>query len=1050
MVTITGMTMGAGTPMIDALLRFSLTHRGIVMALAVAVCIFGVFSAKKLPVDVFPDLNRPVVTIFTEAHGLAPEEVEAQVTFPIESAMNGTMDVHRVRSTSAAGFSIVFVEFDWGMDVLQARQLVSERLQQTASVLPDSVVTQIGPVSSIMGEIMLIGIHGGDSVTSMDLRSLADWRLRPRLLSIRGVSQVTVIGGDQKQYQVLVDPAALRKYGISFHDIQQSIESSNTNTTGGFLESGYREILIRNLGRIQTLEDIRQTAIRTDRPGIASPLRIGDVAQVRHGGPLLKRGDAGVDGHAGVILSVQKQPGADTVSLTREVEKELEAIRKTVAPGIVISSEIFQQRRFIEAATDNVIEALRDGALLVAVVLFLFLLSIRTTVITLVAIPLSLLITFIVFRCVGLGVNTMTLGGLAIAIGELVDDAIVDVENVFRRLRENRQLANPRPSLDVVLDASREVRRSIVNATIIVVLVFVPLFAMSGVEGRMFIPLGLGYIISIVASLLVSLTVTPVLCSWLLPTMKQMSHERESWLVRRLKGAQGRALQWTFSWPRAAAVCAVAIVCIAFSLIPGMGREFLPQFNEGSVTINLLSPPGTSLNESVRIGRAAERVLLGLPEIKLIGRRTGRSELDEHAEGVHYTELEAELGRSHRTKEEIFADIRSRLAEIPGTVANIGQPISHRIDHLLSGIRSQIAVKLSGPDLGMLRQKAEEIEAIAAQIQGIVDLQVEKQVLIPQIHVRLNRERVLSFGANVGEVAEYIETAMSGRAITQVISGQERYDVVMRLTDDARADQDAIRQLPIDVGGGKLVPLELLADIEEAKGPNQIVRENFSRRIAVSANVSGRDLVTTVNELQQAVAEKLELPDGYFVSFDGQFESQSRASRLILILGGLSLIGILAVLFFHFGQWNLSMQVLIAEIPFAFAGAVFGVALTNGVLSIASLVGFITLTGIAARNGILLIDHYLYLMREEGEPFSWEMIVRGTQERLVPVLMTAITAVLALIPILLTPGQPGREILHPVAVVIFSGLVTSTIVNLLLTPILFWSFSRKQFLTLNN
>ena len=1037
--------------MLNKVIDLSLRNALFVLACAVFLIVYGLYALSTLSVDVFPDLNRPVVTIFAEAEGLAPEEVEARITFPIESAMNGATGVFRVRSASSIGIVLVWVEFDWSMDIYIARQIVAEKLQQVAAGLPPTVKPVLGPISSIMGEVMLMGLTGDANVTPMELRTLADWTIRPRLLSIKGIAQITVIGGERKEYQVLVDPTKLRSYNVSLHEVEEAIKSANTNSTGGFLIKGYEEVLIRNLGTVATLDDLQQAVVRREAESKEAkhaadtmPLRLGQVAEVRFGGPLTKRGDAGVNARPAVILSIQKQPNADTASLTKAIEREIENLKPNLPRGVTVHTEIFRQSAFIERAIKNVEEALRDGALLVVVILFFFLFNFRTTFITLTAIPLSLIVTVIVFRAFGLSINTMTLGGLAIAIGELVDDAIVDVENVFRRLRENRQLAEPHPVIRVIFEASSEVRNSIVFATIIVILVFLPLFALSGIEGKIFAPLGVAYITSILASLVVSLTVTPALCYYLLPAMKQMAHTTDSWLVSWLKSSHRRALDVVFTYRWIALGATLGLFVFALVVASTFGKEFLPPFNEGSVTINLLLPPGTSLEESNRIGTLAETLLLQVPEIHLTGRRTGRAELDDHAEGVHSSEIDVELGASKRSRSEVLQDIRSRLDQLPGIVVNVGQPISHRIDHLVSGVRAQIAIKIFGADLAVLRRKATEIERVAATVPGMVDLQTEKQVLIPQLHVRLNRQKAAQYGVMVGEVAEYIEMALNGKVVTQVLDGQKSFDVVLRLTDEARNNVEAIKTLPIDVNKGKLLPLGLIADIQDSRGPNIIVRENVGRRIVISANVAGRDLVSAVEELRAQIARQVSLPEGYFIFYGGQFESQASASQLMLLLGTLSLVGIFIVLFMHFKNARLVLQIMLS-IPFAFIGAVLSVYITQGIFSIASLVGLITLTGIAARNGIMMMDHYLHLMRHEGESFDMGMIYRGASERLVPVLMTALTASLALVPILAGPEEPGREILFPVAVVIFSGLFTGTFLNLLMTPLVFWMSSHKLF-----
>lgn len=1028
--------------MLNAIIRFSLANRLLVIALAGLVLVYGGFTIKNLPVDVFPDLNRPTVTIFTEAEGLAPEEVETLVTLPIETSMNGATGVERVRSASGIGLSIVWVEFNWDTDIYIARQIITEKLQQASERLPTAIKPTLAPISSIMGEIMLVGLTSEDpKINSMDLRSMADWELRQRLLAVPGISQITVIGGDLKQYQVLADPQRMQSYGITLHQIEEAIQNSNVNSTGGFLLKDYQEGLIRNLARLTSIEDLGKAALPKVTAG-SPTLTLNQVAQVRLGGPLAKRGDASVNGKPAVILSIQKQPGADTVKLTKAVEDELKIVQKTLPHGVTIHADIFRQSQFIERAIANVEDALRDGAILVTIVLFLFLLNFRTTFITLTAIPLSFVLTAIIFKMFGLSINTMTLGGLAVAIGELVDDAIVDVENVYRRLRENRQLENPRPIIDVIYDASSEVRNSIVFATIIVVLVFIPLFAMQGIEGRIFAPLGVAYIVSIIASLVVSLTVTPALCSYLLPRMKRMQAEHDGWLIRHVKSFEVGLLKRAFPITGIILVFVTLMFIGAVATVPFMGKEFLPAFNEGTATISLLSAPGTSLKESNRIGTIAEKLIAEVPEVAKTGRRTGRAEQDEHAEGVHSSEIEIEFKASKRDRAAILADLRSRLDQIPGININIGQPISHRIDHMLSGVRAQIAVKIFGNDLNMLRAKAEDVRETMSKIPGIVDLSVEKQVLIPQLHVRIDRDKAVQYGVMVGEVAEHAELAMQGKTVSQVIEGQKIYDVVMRLSDEARNDPAAIKQIPVETLSGPIVPLGLLADVQEAKGPNIINRENVQRRIVIQANVAGQDLVSTVEKLQAEIKNKVQLPQGYFITYGGQFESQASASKLIAGLSLFSIAGMFMVLFTYFKSANLALQIM-ASIPLAFIGAVAGVWLTGGVFSIATMVGFVTLTGIAARNGIMMVAHYLHLMQYEGEKFDLHMIYRGTQERLIPVLMTASTASLALIPLILSADQPGRELLHPVAVVIFSGLFSSTLLDLAVRPLVFWKFGRK-------
>ena len=1028
--------------MFDRIIAFSIRNRLLVVALAALVVAYGSWVLRSLPVDVFPDLNRPTVTIFTEAPGLAPEEVETLVTLPLETAVNGATHVERVRSLSGIGLSLIFVEFDWTTDIYLARQIVAERIQGVGETLPEGIRPFLGPISSIMGQIMAIGLTSvNPKIGPMELRGLAEWDLKRRLLAIPGVSQVTIQGGDLKEYQVLVDPAKLIGYGISLHEVRTALDETNVNSSGGFLLEPYEEKLIRNLARVENPSDLGSTVVKAT-PGGANIL-LRDIAEIRQGGPLVKRGEAGINGQPGVMLAVAKQPGADTVKLTRAIEKELETLRASMPEGVTIHDDIFRQANFIERAITNVEEALRDGSIMVAIVLLLFLLNFRTTFITLTAIPLSLLISFIVFKWFGLGINTMTLGGLAVAIGELVDDAIVDVENVFRRLRENRLSANPKPVAGVVLSACREVRNSIVFATLIVILVFIPLFALGGIEGRIFAPLGLAYIVSIGASLLVAVTVTPALCSYLLPNMKRMAHPKDGAVVRFFKWLVARVLAVGFRIPKTLFALVLATFLGTLALVPFLGREFLPPFNEGSATVFVLTAPGTSLEESSRIGRVAEKLLREVPEVRTIGRRTGRAEGDEHVQEVNSAEIEFELAPSKRPRAEILAEIRAKLAEIPGVFTSVGQPISHRIDHLLSGVQAQVAIKIFGDDLETLRDKAAQIRDIVAGVPGFTDVQAERQTLIPQVHVRINREKAALFGLRPGEVARYAELALRGSAVTKVLEGQRSYDVTLRLPDSARTDIDSIRKIPIDTLSGQLVPLGLVADVEEAMGPNMVNRENGQRHIYVSANVAERDLVSAVEEARKKISAEVELPTGYFLTYGGQFESQASASRLILLLGAASFAGMFLVLYLQFQSVSLALQVML-NIPLAFIGAVIGIwFFSDRTVSIASMVGFIALTGIAARNGIMMLSHYLHLLREEGESFDQKMIIRGTQERIIPVLMTALTASFALIPLLLGAGQPGREILHPVAVVIFFGLFSSTLLDLTIRPLIFWKFGRR-------
>lgn len=1037
--------------MFDRIIRFSLRHRTLVVSFAALLFVYGSLVVRDLPVDVFPDLNRPTVTVMSEAGGLSPEEVEVLVTQPIEAVLGGAPGVERVRSTSGIGLSVVYVEFEWGVDILRARQIVAERLQLASERLPEGIVPTLGPVSSIMGEILLVGLYSKTGATDpMEVRAIADFELRRRLLTIPGVAQVIPIGGGVKQVQVLVSPAKLAAAGLTLAEVEEAAGLAQANTSGGFLSRKGQEYLLRNVSRTSSIDDLRATVVGV-RDGV--PILLGQVADVRFA-PKVKRGDAAVgvkDRASGekrvvpaVILSIQKQPGANTVALTRKIEAVLAEAQNTSLPPDLDVQLLFQQARFIEAAIANVKEALRDGAILVVVVLFLFLLNFRTTLVTLTAIPLSLLISFLVMRAFGMSVNTMTLGGLAVAIGELVDDAIVDVENVFRRLRENqgRPPGARLPVLSVVYRASAEVRGSIVFATVVVVLVFAPLFAMSGIEGRLFLPLGVAYVVSLVASLVVALTVTPVLSYYLLPQAKATGRIEDGFLVRFLKARQRTILGFTLRHPDAVMGVAAALVVAAGAAVPFLGREFLPAFNEGTVTVNLLSVPGTSLTESNRMGDLAQALLLEVPEVLSTGRRTGRAELDEHAEGVHYTEIDVDLRPSDRDREEILADMRQRLEGLPGVVVNLGQPISHRLDHMLSGVRAQIAIKIFGPDLERLRAKAEEVRAAVAQVPGAVDVQVEKQVLVPQIVVRADRERLAPYGLKPAQLTRILETALAGKVVGQVLDGYKTYEILVGYEAAAREGADAIRNALIDTPLGGKVRVSAVADVIETSGPNQISRENAQRRIVVSANVGeGRDLGAVVRDIQRAIDSQVDL-SGFFVVYGGQFESQRQATRRIGILALLSLALIFVVLYSHFRDVRLVLQVLL-NIPLALVGSVVALLLTDATLSVATLVGFIALCGIASRNTIMMISHYIHLVKEEGERFDERMIVRGSLERLVPVLMTAFTSGLGLIPLVLAQGEPGKEILAPMAVVVIGGLLSSTLLDLVVTPAVFYKFGRR-------
>ncbi len=1019
--------------MFNQIVETSLRQRLFVLVLAALLLIGGFVSLKRLPVDVFPDLNRPTVTVMTEAPGMAPEEVEQFISFPLESALNGMPGVTRVRSVSGIGLSVIYIEFDWGTEIYRNRQLVAEKLQSAREQLPPGVGPQLGPISSIMGEILLIALSA-DGVDAMQLRELAEYNLRPRLLALPGVAQVIPIGGEVREFRVTPDPQRLSALGISLAELSDALQDFGQNTSGGFLDQAGREYLIRHQGRNTSIADLRRLVVahRDEHPVLLTQVAEVSIAARP------KRGDASFNGAPAVILSVQKQPGADTLALNRAVESELARFNQSRAEGVKPAEVLFRQATFIEASVSNVQEALRDGALMVLVVLVAFLMSARTTLISLTAIPLSIAVTLVVFSWLGLTINTMTLGGIAIAVGELVDDAVVDVENILRRLRQR----GTESVLKVVRDASVEVRSGIVYATAIVVLVFVPLFALPGIEGRLFVPLGIAYIVSVLASLLVSMTVTPVLSSWLLPKVAARSahaagHD-DSALVRWLKARDEKLLRWSFAHPKPVLLTSATLVLIAITLVPFLSRSFLPPFNEGTLTINVTMKPGVSLAESNRVGTLAEQLILAVPEVLSVGRRTGRAEMDEHAEGVHYGEIDVDLKPEGRPREQVIADIRSRLVQLPASIA-IGQPISHRLDHLLSGVRAEIAIKIFGDDLDSLRGLAEGLQSQLAQIPGVVDLSVEKQVRVPQLQVQLDYARAAALGVSPAQVLRSLEQLVGGEHINQLVDGNRRYDLVVRVADSYR-NADGLSQLLIATPKG-YVPLTEVASIRETDGPNQIGREQSRRRIVLSANTDGRALSAVVADIR-AVMDRYPLPNGYSMALEGQFQAQEQATRLIALLSLVSLALIFLVLYSRYRSTTLTLLIM-ANIPLALVGSVIALYLADQPLSVASLIGFITLAGISARNGILKISHYLNLCAHEGEQFGPAMIIRGSLERLTPVLMTALTAAFALIPLVLSAGEPGKEILHPVAVVIFGGLISSTILDTLVTPVAFLLVGEK-------
>jgi CzcA family heavy metal efflux pump len=1025
--------------MMDSLILWSLKNRFFVVVAATALSIYGAITVTRMPVDVLPELTAPTVAILTEAHGLAPQEVEALVTFPLESSVNGATGVRRVRSASAVGLSIVWVEFEWDTDIYIARQIVAEKLQLVAAQIPPGVGPPVlAPISSLMGEMLYLGLRS-DRHTPLEIRETADWVIRKRLLSIPGIAQVATVGGGVKQFQVFVSPEKLQAHQISLQEVIEALEKSNQNSSGGFLVQGAQERLIRGLGRIHSEGDIEKTVVAVHE-GV--PVLVEQIGQVLVG-PAIKRGDGSSNGEPAVLLAVLKQPAANTIELTREIDRHLGEIQKALPEGMEIDAHLFRQSDFIETAIANVSIALRDGAILVAVILFLFLFNFRTTIISLAALPVSLVISVLAMQATGVTINTMTLGGLTIAIGSLVDDAIIDVENVYRRLREYR--ARPESergsSTEIIYEASREIRTSIVFATLIVMLVFVPLFFLSGVEGRLLAPLGFAYLVAIAASLLVALTLTPALCSYLLPRAGALSHG-ESFVVRWLKAAYLPVLRLCLA--HSGLVIAGSLVLLGSTVVLAsfLGRTFLPEFNEGSLTINAVTLPGTSLEESDRLGQRVEKVLLAFPEVVSTSRRQGRAELDEHAQEVNSAEIDVRLAMGSRGKKELLAAMRQDLASIPGMVFTIGQPLSHRIDHMLSGTRASIAVKLFGDDLHQLRASAEEIRQVMAKVEGAVDVSVEQQVDVPQLLISIDRERIARYGIRSGELAEVIETVFWGKTVSQVLEGQRTYDLVVRYQDDQRADPEAIGNALIDTPVGIKVPLKMLAEIREDWGPNVISRENVQRKIVVMANLGDRDLGSIIDDIRTGIEQQIRLPEGYYVVYGGQFESESRATRTLAYLGLIVVAGIFLLLFLAFRNIRAALLIMV-NLPLALIGGVVAVFLGGGVLSVASLVGFITLFGIATRNGIMMVSHYEHLQKVEFVPFD-QAILRGSLERLSPILMTALSAGLALIPLVLASDKPGNEIQAPMGIVILGGLLSSTALNMLVVPALYSRFGRPR------
>ncbi|MDA1092873.1 MAG: efflux RND transporter permease subunit [Acidobacteria bacterium] len=1024
--------------MLDAVIRWSLRNRLVVLTGTVAFSAWGVDLSLRMPVDVLPDLTAPTVAVLVEGHGMAPADMEALVTIPIEAAMNGASGVRRVRSATAVGIAVVWVDFDWGEDIYRARQTVTEMLASVVGALPDAVEPPVlAPMSSIMGEIMFVGLSS-DTHSPIDLRTTADVVVRRRLLSTSGVSQVVVIGGDRRQFEVLVDSDRLSDFGLSLSAVEEALRRENRNTSAGFRQAGGQEYLIQGVGRLADVADIRATVVGARGTG---PIRVQDVATVQIGAAL-KRGDGSQNGQPAVILGVQRQPRANTLALTKELESVLDEIQAALPAGMQLDTRLFRQADFIELAFSNLTRALRDGTILVILITLVFLANLRAGAITLLAIPLSLLAAVVGLRAFGLSINSMTLGGMAIAVGALVDDAIVDVENVGRRLRENVRLApeERQATLDVVYDASREIRSSIVFATLIVVLVMVPLFFLAGVEGRLLQPLGLAYVIAVLASLLVALTVTPVLCYYLLPRGRAARGGREPALATVLRRGYGRVLPAALGHPRLVVAGAGLLFVAAVAAMPFMGRSFLPAFNEGALVISAVTLPGTSLAESSALGSAIERLLLEVPEVRATARRTGRAELDEHVQGVESAEIDVRLDAGGRPRDVVLDEIRQRLSLVPGTNITVGQPISHRIDHMLSGARANVAVKFFGDDLGVLRSLGEQAVAAMDGTPGLVDLALEPQADIPMVRVRFDRAALARHGLPAGEAALTLETALHGREVGQVIDGQVAVPLVVRYTPADMADLDAMWETRIDTPAGVRIPLGSVADIVEDRGPNFIGRENVQRRLIVTGNIAGRDLGSVVSDIQTRVAA-VTLPDGYRVEYGGQFEAQAQASRVLLVVGLAVAVGMFLILLSALRSGRDAAIVMI-NLPLALIGGVVGVFLGGGILSIAGLIGFISLFGIATRNGIMLVTHIRDVQRVEGATDLRQAVLQGAVDRIVPMLMTSLSTGLALVPVALAMGEPGSEIQAPLAMVVVCGLVSSTLLNLFVVPTVYLAAAR--------
>lgn len=1027
--------------LLNGIIRFSLNNRMVILVIAALCLVAGIYSTMHTEVDVFPDLNAPTVVVMTEAEGMAPEEVERLVTFPIETAVNGATNVRRVRSSSATGFSIVNIEFDWGTDIYKARQIVSEKIAMVGADLPENVGNPtLGPQASILGELMIIGLTA-DTTSMQDLRTIADWTIRPRLLSTGGVAQVAVMGGDIKEYQILMDPGKMRRHGVSMDEVIYAVKGMNQNASGGTLYEYGNEYIVRGLLSTNDIDELKKAVVKTSENGL--PITLDAVADVRIGPKTPVLGVASNDGKPAVLLTVTKQPNTNTLALTGRLDNALDELKANLPADVKVNSRIFRQSRFIESSLDNVKQSLIEGAIFVIIVLFIFLMNWRTTVISLVSIPLSIVASLLAIRWMGLTINTMSLGGIAIAIGSLVDDSIVDVENVFKRLRQNREMPEgERESIvKVVYEASKEVRMPMLNSTLIIIASFLPLFFLSGMEGRMLKPLGITFIISLMASTLVALTVTPVLSSFMLGSQNSDKTGREPALVRWLKKYYGKALNWSLGHKKTI-LCGVGTLLVAaVVMFFTLGGSFLPAFNEGSFTISVSTVPGISLEESDRMGRTAEKLLLSIPEIKTVGRKTGRAELDEHAFGVNSSEFECPFELGRKTRKELTEEVRQKLAVLPGVNIEIGGPISHRIDAMLSGTKANIAIKLFGSDLNKMYEIGQKIKNSISGVEGIADINVEQQVERPELNITPKREMLARYGISLPEFAEVVRVMMEGEVVSTVYEGNRSFDLTLKVNDDARSSIERISDLTIDTGDGKKVPLSYVADIKSAAGPNTINRENVSRKLVVSCNATGGELAKAVGAIKEKIAENIELPEGYHIEYGGQFESEERASKTIALVSIFSIFIIFMLLYGEFKNISQSLVVLL-NLPLALIGGVFAIFFTDGILSIPAIIGFISLFGIATRNGMLLIDRY-NVLASQGHSRE-EAVMIGSLDRLNPILMTAITSALALLPLALGGDLPGNEIQSPMAKVILGGLFSSTLLNGFVVPVIYLINSKKH------